>query len=417
MRVETFTSSGRSSAGSIAAILMSLAYLVSATSSGRSSVGSIAARGGPGTCLTGGGVIRPILGRLHCGSRRDRIRSRSSWGHPADPRPAPLRPMTGRNGGRRPARSSGRSSAGSIAACYRNAGLCRTVGVIRPILGRLHCGIRAASGPGSPEGSSGRSSAGSIAASPCRSPPGTARWSSGRSSAGSIAAPRRANGRGRPRQVIRPILGRLHCGLSRRAAHASGGDWSSGRSSAGSIAASFPAPRAAHNLHRHPADPRPAPLRRYRRFQVRILDTQSSGRSSAGSIAAPANTVTVANPGTSSGRSSAGSIAAGDAEGSGRAGVWGHPADPRPAPLRLHPGLLRGSESVHVIRPILGRLHCGRLLSAGCAKKNSCHPADPRPAPLRRRVHHRLRVLLGRHPADPRPAPLRRQWVGRVRRG
>ncbi len=326
--------------------------------------------------------------------------------------------------------SSGRYSAGSIAAGSATGRTRRSSGVIRPILGRLHCGYAAQRAGGAAAASSGRYSAGSIAAviqPPAPpAPPAVIRpilgrlhcgtrftllvpavvRSSGRYSAGSIAAGSAIGRFWAGHRVIRPILGRLHCGIPGR----------------------VPAPRRAAG---HPADTRPAPLRPPFSPQAMSTWTRSSGRYSAGSIAAPGQRTPARCRPWSSGRYSAGSIAAAargrspppaPSPSSGRysagsiaatgtaattAGRWrvirpilgrlhcgpsttmvtGYPAVViRPILGRLHCGwrsALRRSFSSRVIRPILGRLHCGQAAWEAAHPEDPSHPADTRPAPLR----------------------------------
>ncbi len=231
-------------------------------SSGRSSAGSIAARSSPRSAARRRQVIRPILGRLHCGNARGRRSGGRHIGHPADPRPAPLRHPYVPDSSDHEHGSSGRSSAGSIAA--NSAAI---------------PGDRRRSHPADPRPAPLRH--------PYRAP--------------AIAA------RG---VVIRPILGRLHCGVA----------WSALATSTGSS---------------HPADPRPAPLRPPRHRSPPM------------------------------------------------AAMARHPADPRPAPLRPAESVLSGIRHAPVIRPILGRLHCGRHVADDRVDGAGRHPADPRPAPLR----------------------------------
>ncbi len=134
----------------------------------------------------------------------------------------------------------------------------------------------------------------------------------------------------------------------------------------------------------------------------------------------------------SSGRSSAGSIAADDSPQHEPPAPAGHPAVHRPAPLRqfghsYFRGYLRGSSGrssagsiaarscsasrgngSRVIRPFIGRLHCGALRLLLPLVPAGSHPAVHRPAPLRRVPAVPLAGRSSGHPAVHRPAPLRR---------
>ncbi len=230
-------------------------------------------------------VIRPILGRLHCGTTQDTRQTQK--GH----------------------KSSGRSSAGSIAAPTAGSSPSRSGGVIRPILGRLHCGPDI-----------GRNEVAGTGGHPADPRPAPLRPVDGQQADAfpgrHPADPRPAPLRpalllrgGRGGLVIRPILGRLHCGASIQRTPIARFTVIRpilGRLHCGSRCRDKPGRAGAG----HPADPRPAPLRRDRRGHGVGVAAESSGRSSAGSIAA-----------------------AGSPSGTGTPRCR-HPADPRPAPLR-----------------------------------------------------------------------------------
>jgi hypothetical protein len=356
-------------------------------SAGRSSVGRLCSR----TCLSSG---RP--GRLHCGQLPGVLAATMLLIARPLPRPAPLRRAScvlhlqrlREPSGRSPAGSTGQhperrgpplgagrpagSPVGSTAAAIPSTRAPRPNSVIRPVLGRFHCGTMHGPWFGPWSTSSGRSPAGSItAASPTSRTPII-------------------------QTVIGPVLGPLCGAIIPRSV----------LSSRKVIRPAFrPAPlrpaERRHNDHRrrgHPADSRPAPLRQVRLEQGVDVEPALSGRFLAGSAAAnPSPARTPAAPG-SSGRSLAGSIAGAPTKcsrtptsGRVRSILWS-------APLRGEHVRAQHTLTERVVRLILGRPHCGmmsRMSVATSLKSSGC--SIPAWSPRRRSGD--VRMSSGRSPA------------------
>ena len=180
-------SSDRSPVGSIAASSPGLLPTPVVTSSDRSPVGSIAASRASSARSCYRSLIRPLAGRLHCGTRCGSERHRCGTSSDRSPVGSIAAPQASWR--KRSSRaSSDRSPVGSIAACCPNASATRTGPLIRPLAGRLHCGkdfLRTLV---------------------------QGRCSSDRSPVGSIAARCPYRRRDCTGGLIRPLAGRLHCG-------------------------------------------------------------------------------------------------------------------------------------------------------------------------------------------------------------
>ena len=184
-------------------------------------------------------LIRPLAGRLHCGIE--------ITGPQFLRREGLIRPLAGRL-----------HCGGDLEMVP--PGL--VVALIRPLAGRLHCGRPQLLSllPLAP--SSDRSPVGSIAAAVARRTPQT--WtdtSSDRSPVGSIAASEYSQPPPALSVLIRPLAGRLHCGVSILGGVGAGFTASSDRSPVGSIAAASPAQTPPRQCPPHPTARRSAPLR------------------------------------------------------------------------------------------------------------------------------------------------------------
>jgi hypothetical protein len=152
---------------------------------------------------------------------------------------------------------------------------------------------------------------------------------------------------GRGSRVTRPMIGRLHCGMSLML-----------------VVLGF--------TFGHPADYRPAPLQQPR------LPGQDRPRRLI--------------------RPSVGSIAAGQRPRCGSTRDPGHPA----ISGRLHCGLWEagacGRDCAEVVRPSIDRLHCSRIAACRASHRRVVHLADHRPGPLRCRLlkDSVIRPIIGR---------------------
>ena len=327
-------------------------------------------------------LIRPLAGRLHCGWSADWRRpqkqsissDRSPVGsiaaattsprspsadrpHPTARRSAPLR--LHRPPRRRPYRpgphpTARRSAPLRLVLVPRPH---RQGHLIRPLAGRLHCGrfVRPVKVTRSST-SSDRSPVGSIAASRLT----TSSSSLPTHPTARRSAPLRRQCRGCPccrcGLLIRPLAGRLHCGVP------------AGR------------PRNSARVP-HPTARRSAPLRPQSHDRSDGADRpHPTARRSAPLRLACESPISRITP--------------------------THPTARRSAPLRRL-AFWAFDRARQLIRPLAGRLHCGATISDPPGAARPPHPTARRSAPLRQDGGRTLKVFLSAHPTARRSAPLR----------